>query len=79
MVGQEVARRRIREVGIFESSDLAKQIRTLNDGKAIHTKCGWLLTTGQGLRMWAYNMGQSAIGMTDPAVNVSGHCNLWPA
>ncbi len=77
--GQEIGRRKIRQVGVFETPDSSSDSVALNDGKPIRTKCGWMLTTGQNLRMWAYNQGAAALTTTDPAVTIDGHCNLWPA
>ena len=78
-VQQEIAKRKIRRVGTFTTlGDVAAQM-TLNDGKPIRTKCGWMLTTGQTIRVWAYNMGTSAFSVTDPQVQCEGHANLWPA
>ncbi len=80
MISQEVAKRRIRQVGTF-----AQQVSgsgatiVLNDGKMIHTKCGWMLTTGDTVRIWAYNSGTAALATTSPEVKVNGHANLWPA
>ncbi len=77
-IGQEIARRKIRQVGIFQSVDLSSsEAAVLNDGKPIHTKCNWQLTTGQTLKIWAYNEGSDAL-TTGATVHVSGHCNLWP-
>ncbi len=80
IVQQEVARRRIRQVGTFETSRGASAagISVLNDGKPIRTKCGWQLQTSDGLRIWAYNQGASALATTAPNVLVQGHANLWP-
>ncbi len=78
-IGQEIARRKIREVGSFRSVDLSSsETITLNEGKPIHTKCGWQLASGQTVTIWAYNEGSSALGTTDPVVQTSGHANLWP-
>ncbi len=78
-VQQEIARRKIRQVGSFLSSVAdSSGIAVLNNGKAITTKCGWELTTGQKITVWAYNQGDSALGTTDPDLNVYGHANLWP-
>ncbi len=77
-IGQEVAKRKIRKVGIFETPQAVTDAVTLNDGKPIRTKCGWILTTGQTIRIWAYNMGQAAFATTAPEVFVEGHANLWP-
>ncbi len=79
MVQQEIARRRIRRVGVFQTLvSGSSHAWTMNDGRPIHTKCGWQLRTGQGVRMWVYNMGTGAFETTDPNVFVEGHANLWP-
>ncbi len=75
---REVGRRLIRQVGIFQEPATAVVTTTLNDGRPITTKCGWMLGTGQTLKVWAYNMGGGAFATTDPAVRVNGHANLWP-
>ncbi len=79
LVAQEIAKRKIRIVGILvpEVAGAVGDGR-LNDGKPITTKCGWILTTGNGVDIWAYNMGDVALGTTDPQVSVNGHANLWP-
>ncbi len=78
LVAQEVGKRKIRVVGIFQTPALAAEASVLNDGKPITTKCGWMLTTGQTLRFWAYNLGTSALATTDPRLELQGHANLWP-
>ncbi len=79
MVGQEVARRKIRRVGTFHMAPTATESAVLNDGKQLLTKCGWMLTTGQTLRVWAYNAGTAAVDTTVPIMDVNGKANLWPA
>ncbi len=78
--GREIGRRLIRRVGTFRSQggDTGDTNYVLNDGKPIHTKCGWMLSTGQTLKVWAYNQGGSALATTDPAVRAEGHANIWP-
>ncbi len=73
---QEIGRRQIRQVGIFDSdADLAVGIDYLNDGEPITTKCNWALQTGQTIKAWAYNNGTGA--MTDGcAITTLGHANL---
>ncbi len=77
-VQQEVAKRKIRQVGIFENPTGASLSRHLNDGKPILTKCGWMITTGQSIRIWAYNLGSVAAATTTPQLEAVGHANLWP-
>ncbi len=51
----------------------------MNDGKKIHTKCGWYLATGQTLRLWIYNLGaQSLSGTGNNTVHGRGVAHLWP-
>ncbi len=57
LVRQEIAKRKIRQVGVFETPDDANETLVLNDGKAIRTKCGWILLQGQTLRLWVFNLG----------------------
>lgn len=79
MIGQEVAKRKIRSVGIFPTPDeLATQAVVLANGRLITTKCGWMLMGSQTLRIWAFNHGNSALATTVPIVTIAGHCNLWP-
>ncbi len=79
-VAQEISKRLIRQVGIFESPRgvSATEIAVLNEGKMIHTKCGWQLASGDTVRIWAYNSGSSALATTNPNVRVNGHANMWP-
>ncbi len=79
LVQQEVAKRKIREVGTFPTPADANEALVLNNGKPIWTKCGWMLGTGQTVKIWAYNKGASALGTTEPNLGVSGFANLWPA
>ena len=75
---QEIARRKIRQVAVIPSPGATSAAIVLNDGKPIYTKCGWMLGTGQTLRVWTYNRGTSAL--VDGAImDTMGHANLWPA
>ncbi len=76
-IQQEIAKRLVRKIGIFTEKDISLGSTTLNDGKAIKTKLNWSITTGKTLRVWAYNMGTSALATTDPTVTCEGHANLW--
>ncbi len=75
---REVGRRLIRMVGTFDVRTVATEVVVLNDGKFIHTKCGWSLGTGQTIKIWAYNVGTNALETTSPLVSAFGHANLWP-
>ncbi len=75
---REIGRRLIKKVGTFPSSGISGGAQVLNEGRPIKTKLGWVLTTGQTLDLWAYNLGTSALATTVPQVTVEGHANLWP-
>ncbi len=78
LINQEIGQRRIRVVGIFDTPDDAGDSVVLNDGKPIRTKLGWMLTTGQSVDQWAYNLGSAAVATTDLAIHLQGKANLWP-
>ncbi len=77
-VGQEIARRKIRRVGVFRSPNVDLGAAVLNEGRLITTKCNWMLEIGQTVKVWAYNTGASAVATTVPDLRVEGHANLWP-
>ncbi len=79
LVQQEIGRRKIRRVGVIAPApDGANVPAVLSEGRMVHTKCGWILNAGQTVRIWAYNMGASALATTDPDLDAEGHANLWP-
>ncbi len=78
LVGQEVAKRKIKLVGIFDQPSGPTDSIPLNEGKKIKTKCNWVLLQGQTVALWAFNMGQSAFATTAPIAYIQGHANLWP-
>ncbi len=78
-IAQEIGRRLIRQVGVFANLSTATAgSDVLNSGRPIRTKCGWMLTTGQTIKFWAYNSGSGTL-TTGALVHVNGHANLWPA
>ncbi len=78
LVNQEIAKRKIRRIGVFDSPDDATTAVVLNNGKPIRTKLGWILLQGQSLKQWAYNMGSSPLATSAPNYFIEGHVNLWP-
>ncbi len=78
-VQQEISRRKIRQIGVFETPDDATDSVSLNDGRMLRVKCGWILNAGQTCSIWAYNQGTGAVATTVPQINIDGHCNLWPS
>ncbi len=77
LVTQETNRRKIRRVGIFVQPTGVNLNAVLNEGRPIRTKCNWQLFTGDSVKIWAYNLGISAL-TADAEVNVDGFANLWP-
>ncbi len=78
LVSQEIAKRKIRIIGEFVSTELAGLTDVkFNLGRPVKTKLNWVLTTGDTLKMWAYNISASALATTDPAMRAHGHANLW--
>ncbi len=75
---REVVRRFIRRVGTIPQKSAATDVAIMNDGRFVHTKCGWYLNNGQTLAFVLYNMGSAAFATTDPDVDIMGHANLWP-
>ncbi len=78
LVQQEVANRKIRKIGVFDTPASAAASAVLNDGRPVKTKLNWILTQGQTLSLWAYNLGTAAVATTDPRIHAEGHANLWP-
>ncbi len=78
-IAQEVARRKIRQIGTFEElPSAATGTTSLADGRKLTTKLGWMLSPTQTLRFWVYNGGTASVATTDPEVRAHGHANLWP-
>ncbi len=73
---REIAKRFVRQVGIFPTPrDLLSAV-VLNDGKPIKTKLNWPLASGQTIVVWVYNQG--TVGFTTAVeIDVRGHANLW--
>ncbi len=77
-VSQEISKRQVRVIGTFVGTQLAGAADVeINDGKPVKTKLNWVLTTGDTLKMWAYNLSASPLATTDPAMRANGHANLW--
>jgi len=77
LVAQEVAGRKIRRIGVFDTPQADTESLSLNDGKPIKTKLNWILNQGQTLNLWCYNMGAGPI-TTGATVQAQGHVNLFP-
>ncbi len=77
LVAKEISSRRIRRVGVFGQVGQSLGAQVLNEGRQITTKLNWKMVTGQGISIWAFNIGSAAVGTTVPIVAVDGHANLW--
>ncbi len=77
---KEIGRRLIKIVGVFVSGGQPTGLISdvLNNGKAMKTKLGWILTTGDTLTLWGYNLGSANVATSVPNVYCQGHANLWP-
>ncbi len=76
-VEQEVAKRLVRQIGVFVGDSDATGDAKFNDGKPMKTKLNWQLVTGDTLKMWGYNIGATALATTTPVIKCNGHANLW--
>lgn len=79
-IARERTKRLVRVIGTFSSAaggggGLGTDY--LNDGKPIKTKLNWGLTTGDTLKIWAFNDGGSSLATTVPELFVVGHANLF--
>ena len=74
---RDVRQRLIRKIGVLTSPPTDGGSKSLNDGKPIKTRLNWVLSTGQTLQIWYYNMGNSAFGAPGPHVQTNGHVNLF--
>jgi len=75
---QEIAKRKVRKIGVFTiPTGETVGVFTLNDGNPIKTKLNWILTTGDTLSSWAYNMGTGAL-TAQSNILVQGHVNMFP-
>ncbi len=75
-IAREQANRKVRTVGVFDTTGVALSLDHLNDGLPIKTKLNWYLATGQTISIWAYNAGSAAL-TTGASVSVLGHANLF--
>ncbi len=78
-VEQEVAKRLVRQIGVFASGDSTNNASDydFNDGRPMKIKLNWVLNTGDTLKMWAYNTSATALATTVPILRCHGHANLW--
>ncbi len=74
MVQQEIARRKIRQIGSF-NGQLEGEV--MNDGRVLKTKIAFIVNSGQGLNLVIYN--NSNATLTAGTVNAAGHCWIKPA
>ncbi len=74
LVAQEVARRKVRIVGVFNGDSTEE---SLNDGKPIKTTLKFNLITGATLKVFAYNRDASSL-TTGSLVMINGHVWLSP-
>ena len=73
LIAREQAGRKIRLIGAFTLKDQGEEV--LNDGKPIHTKCGWMLESGDTLQYGLFASGGAIT--TGALLSVDGHANGW--
>ncbi len=74
LVQQEVARRKVRVVGVFPGSIVNE---VLNEGSPIKTKLGWIVNEAETLKLWAYNRDPSTL-TAGAQLKISGHVWIFP-
>ncbi len=74
---REVRSRRIKILGQLGQVGSGIQNIVYNDGKLKSCKLNWVLTEGDGLDFWVYNMGDAAVATTVPQFVVNGNANIW--
>ncbi len=78
-IQQEISKRQIRRLGIFEIPADISEASVPFDGRMMKTKLNWIINQGETLQLWVYNTGQVAVNDTvTPEVVCQGHANLWP-
>ncbi len=78
-VEQELAKRMVRRIGTIamKTAGGVGAVQSLNDGMPIKTKLNWRLTTGDTLKVWAYNSGAQPFATTSPDLRLHGHVNIF--
>ncbi len=74
---QEIAKRLVRQIGVFVSKGSAGSDVEFNDGKPMKTKLNWSFNKDETLKLWAFNTSAAALSTTAPVVRMDGHANLW--
>ncbi len=77
MTDREIMSRKVRKLGIIDPDGGGLGGNNVYE-RPTKSKLNWILTQGQTLKFWAYNMGGVAVGTTDPNLHVQGHANLFP-
>ncbi len=76
-ISREVAKRQVRIIGTFRSDTLATtRMVVFNEGRPMKTKLNWKMTTGDTLKIFAYNNGASALA-TGATIFANGHVNIF--
>ncbi len=72
LIAREQANRKVRTIGTFA---LDEGEETLNDGKPVRTKLGWILEAGDTLQYWVLAVGGALT--TGGILEATGHANAW--
>ncbi len=74
---QEVRSRRIKILGTIGQQASGIQNMVANDGRQTKSKLNWIMSEGDGLDFWVYNMGDAAVATTVPQFVVFGNASIW--
>ncbi len=74
---QEVRSRRIKILGAIGQEASGVQNMIFNDGRPLKSKLNWLLSEGDGLDFWVYNMGDNPVATTVPQFVAFGNASIW--
>ncbi len=73
LIAREQASRKVRLIGNFQLTDQGEEV--LVEGRAIHTKVGWMLETGATLQFGLFASGGTLT--TGGTLTVTGFANGW--
>ncbi len=74
---QEVRSRRVKILGVIGQNASGVQNMVFNDGRQNKAKLNWIMSEGDGLDFWVYNMGDAAVATTVPQFVAFGNASIW--
>ncbi len=77
MVNREIRSRRVRIIGSIGTQGVSLGAMTAAEGRRLKTKLNWVLTEGDSLDFWVYNMGDQPVSTTVPQFVAFGDASIW--